>query len=89
MNINIRYQLDRMFRLERLSELYPRYITSDAVTRWSSSSFHGSLVDDPTFRSRNPTSTRNAPSSVSNTMETVGECVFDGGTSSAVTGGRF
>ena len=89
MNINIRYQLDRMFRLERLSELYPRYITSDAVTRWNSSSFDGSLVDDPTFRSRNPTSTRNAPSSVSNTMETVGECVFDSGTSSAVTGGRF
>ncbi len=89
MNVNIRYQVDRIFRLERLSELYPRYITPDAVTRWSSSSFDGSLVEDPSFRCRNPTSTRNVPSSASNTKDTNGGCVFDGGTSSGVTGGTF
>merc|ERR1712070_285607 len=50
----IQYRIDRNFRLERLSQLYPRYITPDTLTRWRSPTFNGSLVSDRTFTDRNP-----------------------------------
>ena len=91
MSINIQFREDRIFRLERLSELYPRYITSDTVTRWSSPSFHGSLADDPSFRSRNPSSSQTTLSSASGVEETIGRgcAIFDGGTSSGGAGATF
>jgi uncharacterized membrane protein YgcG len=54
------YQRDRNLRLERLSVLYPRYVTLNAVTRWSSTTFNGSLVQGQYFRNRDPMVTENA-----------------------------
>lgn len=91
MSINIQYRQDRLFRLERLSELYPRYITSDTVTRWSSPSFQGLLVDDPSFRSRNPSSRQ---TTIEENIDRGGSngrgcAIFDGGTSSGGAGATF
>ena len=90
--VMIQYRADRIFRLERLSELYPRYVTPDTVTRWCSPTFNGSLVTDPSFRNRDPVVTRNANrscSSTSNSDDNYGGYTFGGGTSGGGTGARF
>jgi len=93
------YQRDRNYRLERLSELYPRYITSDAVMRWSSPTFNGSLVRDLSFRNRDPAVTQNvrrccssasdSEHGLNNGNDQRGGCTFNGGTSAGGKGGRF
>lgn len=88
------YQRDRNFRLERLSELYPRYVTVNAVTRWSSPTFSGSLVQDLSFRNRDPAVTENARRCCSeygssNGSDHRGGSTFGGGTSAGGKGGRF
>lgn len=88
------YQRDRNFRLERLSELYPRYVTVNAVTRWSSPTFNGSLVHDQSFRNMDPAVTENARGRCSedgscNGSDDQGGYTFGGGTSAGGKGGRF
>lgn len=92
-------RMERNYRLERLSQVYPRYIRADDVTRWSSPTFNGSIVRDPSFRNRDPAVTQNArqfPSSVSdnedgfcNDNDLRGSYAFGGGTSTGGKGGRF
>mmetsp|Transcript_19236 Transcript_19236/g.39588 ORF Transcript_19236/g.39588 Transcript_19236/m.39588 type:complete len:569 (+) Transcript_19236:33-1739(+) len=94
------YQSDRNFRLERLAHLHPRYVTFEAVARWSSSSFHGSLARDPSFRSRDPGGRRRARQSSrspsgsnrenGNYDDSRGvDAAFGGGSSGGGKGGRF
>ena len=93
------FREDRNFRLQRLSRLYPRYVTIEHVTRWSSPTFHGSLARDPSFRSNDPAQVRaraqarHTSSSSSSTSETNnnsgGGYAFGGGTSAGGSGGHF
>lgn len=93
------HRTDRNFRLERLSELYPRYITSETVARWCSSTFNGSLVHDVSFRNRNPvvpereclrsSSARDSEDGFSKTSDHQGDYSFGGGTSAGGRVGRF
>jgi len=91
--IMIQYRVDRNFRLERLSQLYPRYITPDTLTRWRSPTFNGSLVSDRTFTDRNPEVTENASrcssSATNRDSDFGGGYSFGGGSSAGGTGGRF
>lgn len=97
--MNIQYRVDRIFRLERLSELYPRYITPDAVLRWCSPTFNGSLVKDQSFRNRKPVVTQNKNrccSSTNSNNEDLSESSnygevynFGGGTTAGGAGGSF
>jgi len=93
------YQTDRVFRLERLSELYPSYITTDIMERWRSSTFNGSLEWDLSFRNKDPSILRNnscCPSSIDDSEHSIHrdsyqrvDCNFGGGTSAGGKGGRF
>jgi len=93
------YRQDRNFRLGRLSELYPRYITVDHVARWSSPNFEGSLARDRSFRNNDPAFAREARghgSSQSGNGNWSGSGTsggggysFGGGTSGGGRGSRF
>lgn len=98
-NRMILYQRNRNYRLQRLSDLYPRFITTDAVTRWSSRTFTGSLVSDPCFRIRDPavtkktrrycSSPRDNEHGFSSDDDYRENVTFSGGTSAGGKGGRF
>jgi uncharacterized membrane protein YgcG len=75
-NMMTRYRMDRNFRLERLEALYPRHVSADAITNWSSSTFNGSLVGDHSLRNRDVAVTPNACCSC-RPSTTNSECVFD------------
>lgn len=77
----------------------PRFITTDAVTRWSSPTFTGSLVSNPNFRNRDqavtqktrrycspPSDNRHSYSSDDDYRE---HFTSSGGTSAGGKGGRF
>ena len=49
-----RYQHERNFRLARLAVRYPRYITQQHVQRWTSSTYNGQMVRDPSFVQNDP-----------------------------------
>mmetsp|Transcript_12244 Transcript_12244/g.17592 ORF Transcript_12244/g.17592 Transcript_12244/m.17592 type:complete len:124 (+) Transcript_12244:1590-1961(+) len=43
------YQRERNFRLQRMMMRFPQYIRQDQVARWTSTTYNGSLVRDPSF----------------------------------------
>ncbi|KAL3920926.1 MAG: hypothetical protein SGARI_006816, partial [Bacillariaceae sp.] len=88
------FQQDRNFRLLRLANLFPRYMTPDQVTHFGSVTYRGQMVRDPSFVSRNPA----RPSTTRSTMRENSRYSggsggfghgFGGGTSSGGRGGRF
>jgi uncharacterized membrane protein YgcG len=48
------YNYERQFRLEMLLSRYPRYIRTDLVSRWTSSTYEGTLVRDADFVTSDP-----------------------------------
>mmetsp|Transcript_6545 Transcript_6545/g.11878 ORF Transcript_6545/g.11878 Transcript_6545/m.11878 type:complete len:500 (-) Transcript_6545:74-1573(-) len=81
------YQQERNFRLLRLSNMYSRYVTSEQVMRWSSPTYNGQMVRDPSFASNDPTRNLRHPSSTGN--RGLGSSGYGGsGFSSGFGGGR-
>lgn len=88
---------ERNFRLLRMAQMYPRFISSNEVSRWSSSTYNGSLVRDPSFADNNPA--RNIHHHGRGTDSRYGSArgggfggggmVFGGGTSAGGRSGRF
>jgi uncharacterized membrane protein YgcG len=83
-----RFQQERNFRLARLAYQYPRYISTNQLQRWTSPSYNGSLVRDPSFVQTNPqrhvhTTGRSGSSGGRPSVS------FGGGSSSGGRGGRF
>lgn len=55
-----RYRRDRLFRLARLGNRYPRIVNQAQIQRWSNPTYEGQLVRDPGFVQSNPTLVRPA-----------------------------
>jgi uncharacterized membrane protein YgcG len=88
-----RFQQERNFRLARLAYQYPRYISTNQLQRWTSPSYNGSLVRDPSFVQTNPQ--RHVPTTGRSGTTGMGSsggrpsASFGGGSSSGGRGGRF
>jgi len=50
-----RYRQERLFRLARLANRYPRYIRPTQIQRWGGQDYQGTLVQDPDFVKNDPT----------------------------------
>jgi uncharacterized membrane protein YgcG len=93
------YQRDRNFRLLRLAQMYPRYISPNQVSQWTSSTYNGSLARDPSFANSNPvrnlhndgrsTSSRYGHSRGGGFGGGGGGLSFGGGSSGGGRSGRF
>lgn len=90
------YRYERNFRLARLAVRYPRFITTRQVQQWTSSTYNGSLVRDPTFVQNDPAvqSARAEAGKASNGTGrggggSSGGSSFGGGQSGGGRGGRW
>lgn len=93
------YQRERNFRLLRLSQMYPRYISPNQVSRWTSPTYDGSsLSRDPSFANSDPGRQQHTTNGRSNNPYGNsrgfgggggGGFSFGGGTSAGGRSGRF
>lgn len=81
-----RYQQERMFRLVRMGQLYPRFVNHQQMQRWSDPAYDRSLVRDPSFVRSNPHQPQTKPSSG---FDHSSGRSFGGGGSSGGRGGRW
>ena len=80
------FELERTFRLGRLSARYPRYVRHSDVERWTQRGYDGSMTNDPTFISNDPD--HQSPSG-SGSRRPGGGSSFGGGHSSGGRGGSW
>lgn len=79
------FELERAFRLGRLSARYPRYVRHTDVQRWTQSGYGGSMMNDPTFIRSDP----DRPSSSGSGGSRSGGGGFGGGRSAGGRGGSW
>lgn len=85
---NDMFELERAFRLGRLSARYPRYVQHSDVERWTQRGYSGSMMNDPTSTFvRNDPNHQQGPGSGS--RRSGGESSFGGGHSSGGRGGSW
>lgn len=85
-----RFQQERNFRLQRLALRFPRYITANQLQQWTSPTYNGPLVRDPSFVQRDPSVIHNNGRAGSGGGSGSGRPVsFGGGRSAGGRGGRF
>ena len=77
---------ERNFRLARMAARFPRYVRSEQIHQWTSSTFDGSLARDPTFVQADPSKVQ--PTSTSNNGNQNVE-YFSGGVSAGGRGDRW
>lgn len=80
------FELERTFRLGRLSARYPRYVRHSDVERWTQRGYDGFMTNDPTFVRNDPDQQR--PSG-SGSRRPGGGSSFGGGHSSGGRGGSW
>lgn len=81
-----RFQQERNFRLVRLGQRFPRYITPNHIQRWSSPTYDGSLVRDRSFLQNDPRVLHRSSGGGGSGGNSVR---FGGGRSSGGRAGRF
>ena len=84
---NDMFELERAFRLGRLSARYPRCVRHSDVERWTQRGYNGSMMNDPTFV-RNDPNHQEDPSG-SGSRRSGGGSSFGGGHSSGGRGGSW
>lgn len=79
---------EQSFRLARMATRFPRYIRSEQIQEWTSSTFDGSLARDPTFVLADPSRVQTPSTTTSNDGNQQVE-KFSFGTSAGGRGSRW
>jgi uncharacterized membrane protein YgcG len=80
------YQQERMFRLARMGQMYPRFVNHQQVQTWSDPAYDRPLVRDPRFVRSNP---HQPQTKASSGFDHSSGLSFGGGGSSGGRGGRW